>query len=144
VGQAREISDRYTDLINAHDAQGIGALFADDGILVEPAGEYRGRDAIVEYWEGFFQAFPDMHGEDEFGAESGDTAINEWSASGTHTGPLEGPEGSIPATGKGVTLRGCDAISVRDGLIQNQRVYYDQLTFMIQLGLIPEGAAATS
>jgi uncharacterized protein (TIGR02246 family) len=50
MGQAREISDRYTDLINAHDAQGIAALFADDGIFIDPTGEYRGRDAIVQYF----------------------------------------------------------------------------------------------
>jgi steroid delta-isomerase-like uncharacterized protein len=140
--QAREVSDRYTELINAHDAHGIAALFAEDGVIVDPGGEYRGRDAITQYWEGFFQAFPDMQGQDDFEAESGDTAINEWSASGTNTGPLEGPDGTIPATGKPVTLRGCDAITVRDGLIQSQRVYFDQLSFMTQLGLIPEGAAA--
>ena len=142
MAQAREVSDRYTDLINAHDAQGIATLFADDGVLVDPGGEHRGRDAIAEYWDGFFRAFPDIHGQDDFEAESGDTAINEWSASGTNTGPLEGPEGTIPATGKRVTLRGCDAITVRDGLIESQRIYFDQLSFMTQLGLIPEGAAA--
>ena len=100
MAQAREVSDRYTELINAHDAHGIAALFADDGVLVDPGGEQRGREAIAQYWEGFFQAFPDMRGQDDFEAENGDTAINEWSASGTHTGPLEGPDGAIPATGK--------------------------------------------
>jgi steroid delta-isomerase-like uncharacterized protein len=144
MGRAREISDRYTDLINAHDAQGIAALFAEDGIFIDPTGEYRGREAITQYWEGFFQAFPDMQGRDEFEAESGDTAINEWTASGTNSGPLEGPEGSIPPTGKQITVRGADAITVRDGLIQSHRVYYDQLAFMIQLGLLPEGAIAAS
>ena len=76
----------------------------------------------------------------DFEAENGDTAINEWWASGTHTGPLEGPDGAIPATGKSLTLRGCDVITVQDGLIQSQRVYFDQLSFLAQLGLIPEGA----
>jgi steroid delta-isomerase-like uncharacterized protein len=144
MGQAREISDRYTDLINAHDVQGITALFTEDGVLIDPSGEHRGREAIADYWNGFFQAFPDMQGQDDFKAESGDTAINEWSASGTHTGPLKGPGGTVPATGKTLTIRGCDAISVREGLIESQRVYYDQLGFMIQLGLVPEPAAAAA
>jgi steroid delta-isomerase-like uncharacterized protein len=144
MGQAREISDRYTDLINGHDAQGIAALFAEDGIFIDPTGEHRGRDAIIQYWEGFFQAFPDMKGRDEFKAESGDTAINEWTASGTNSGPLEGPGVTIPATGKEITIRGADAITVRDGLIESHRAYFDQLAFMIQLGLIPEGAIAAS
>lgn len=142
MGQAREISGRYTALINAHDAQAIGELFSDDAIFVDPTGEYRGRAAIVEYWEAFFRAFPDLEGQDELEAESGDTAINEWSASGTHTGPLDGPEGTIPATGRSLTVRGADAITVRDGLIESHRVYYDQMSFMVQLGLVPEGAVA--
>jgi len=139
MAEAREISDRYTDAINAHDAQAIGALYADDGVLSDPTGEFRGPEAIVQYWESFFTAFPDLSGRDEFKAESGDTAINEWSASGTHSGPLETPEGTIPATGKQATLRGCDAITVQNGRITSHRVYYDQLAFMTQLGLVPEG-----
>lgn len=142
MAEAREISDRYTDLINEHDAQAIGALFADDGVLVDPSGEYRGREAITQYWQGFFQAFPDITGRDEFEAESGETAINEWSSSGTHEGPLETPEGTIPATGKRLTLRGCDLVTVRDGQITSHRVYYDALSFMTQLGLMPEAAEA--
>lgn len=140
--QARDVSDRYMDAINAHDANGIAGLFADDGVLSDPTGDFRGREAIVEYWQGFFTAFPDLAGRDEFKAESGDTAINEWALSATNTGPLETPEGAIPATGKRLTLWGCDAITVREGLIASQRVYYDVLTFMKQLGLVPEGAAS--
>jgi steroid delta-isomerase-like uncharacterized protein len=142
MADAREVSDRSTDLINAHDAEGIGALYADDGVFTDPSGEFRGREAIVQYWQGFFQAFPDMVGRDEFKAESGDTAINEWSASGTHQGPLETPEGSIPATGKQITIRGYDVVTVRDGRITSHRAYFDQLSFMAQLGLLPEEAAA--
>ncbi len=143
MAEAREISDRYTDAINAHDAAAIGALYADDAVFSEPAGEFRGREAIVQYWESFFEAFPDLSGRDEFKAESGDTAINEWSASGTNSGPMETPEGTMPATGKRMTLRGCDAITVRDGRIRSHRAYYDQLAFMTQLGLVPEGATAS-
>jgi steroid delta-isomerase-like uncharacterized protein len=143
MAEAREISDRYTDLINAHDAEGCGALYADDGVLTDPSGEYQGREAVVQYWEGFFRAFPDISGRDEFKAESGDTAINEWTASGTNDGPLETPEGTIPATGKRVTIRGADALTARDGRITSHRVYYDQLAFMSQLGLAPEGAPAS-
>jgi steroid delta-isomerase-like uncharacterized protein len=143
MADAREVSDRYTDLINAHDVEAIAALYADDGVLSDPTGEYRGREEIVQYWQGFFQAFPDINGRDEFKAESGDTAINEWSASGTNEGPLETPEGTIDATGKRLTIRGCDVITVRDGRITSHRAYYDQLAFLTQLGLAPEAAPAS-
>jgi steroid delta-isomerase-like uncharacterized protein len=143
MAEARHISDRYTEAINAHDAAAIGALYADDGVFKEPAGEFRGREAIVQYWERLFAAFPDLSGRDEFKAESGDTAINEWTFSGTNSAPLETPEGVIPATGKRVTFRGCDALTVREGRIRSHRAYYDQLQMMTQLGLVPERAAAS-
>lgn len=142
MADARAVSDRYTDAINAHDAQAIAALFAEDGVLVDPSGEYRGRQAVARYWESFFAAFPDISGHDETEAESGEIAINEWVASATHTGPLETPEGTVPATGKRVELRGADAMTVSGGLITSHRVYYDQMAFMTQLGLVPEGAVA--
>jgi ketosteroid isomerase-like protein len=41
-----------------------------------------------------------------------------------------------------MTMRGCDVITVRDGRITSHRVYYDQLAFLSQLGLVPEAAAA--
>ena len=60
-----------------------------------------------------------MHVQDDFKAENGDTAINEWTISGTQTGPLEGPEGTIPATGKGITVRGVDALTGRNVIVRN-------------------------
>ena len=138
---AREVSDRYTDAINAHDEEAIAALYEDGATFSEPGGEFTDREAIAGYWRAFFDAFPDFQGRDDFKAEAGDTAINEWSVEGTHSGPLETPEGTIPATGRRVVVRGCDALTVRGGLIQSHRAYYDQLGLMAQLGVVP-GAAS--
>jgi len=143
MATAREISDRYTDAINAHDAEAIGALYDEGASLSDPTGEFEGREAIAGYWQAFFNAFPDLQARDEFKAEAGDTAINEWRIAGTHSGPLETPEGTIAATGKPHAVRGCDVLTVRNGLIQSHRAYYDQLGFLAQLGLVPEGAAAS-
>jgi ketosteroid isomerase-like protein len=101
MASAREISDRYSELINAHDAAGIGELYADDAVFTEPAGEFRGREAIVEYWERFFAAFPDLGGEDTFKAESGDTAINEWSFGGTNMARWRARRERYPRPGSG-------------------------------------------
>ena len=104
MANAREVSDRYTDAINAHDADALAALYAEGAGLQEPAGEFLGREAVIQYWQRFFEAFPDLNGRDVFKAENGDTAINEWTFSGTNSGPMETPEGTIPATGKRVTI----------------------------------------
>lgn len=138
--KARELSDRYTDAINAHDPGAIGALFAEDGTLEEPAGKAVGRDEVVGYWEQFFTAFPDVRVVDEAEGDGGDIALNEWSAVATHLGPLETPDGTVPPTGKAVALRGCDVIGVGDGLIKRHRAYYDQVELLTQLGLVPATA----
>jgi steroid delta-isomerase-like uncharacterized protein len=143
MATAREISDRYTDAINAHDAEAIAALYEDDAALSDPMGEFRGREAIAGYWQVFFDAFPDLQARDELKAEVGDTAVNEWSSTGTHSGPLETPDGTIPATGRRGAMRGCDLLTVRNGLIHSHRVYYDQLGFLAQLGLVPDGVVAS-
>ena len=96
---AREISDRYTEAVNAHDAEAIAALYEDGAALSDPMGEFTGREAIVGYWRMYFDAFPDLEARDELKAEDGDTAFNEWSVTGTHSETLETPDGTIPATG---------------------------------------------
>jgi steroid delta-isomerase-like uncharacterized protein len=143
MASARELSDRYTEAINAHDADGIAALFADDGVFEDPTGRYEGRDEIRLFWQQMLTAFPDMSAEDTFKAESASTAINEWLLAGTNTGPMETPERTVSATGRRVAMKGTDAITERNGLIVSQRVYYDQLALMSQLGLVTEGALAS-
>ena len=143
MGEAREISERFTEAINNHDADAIAALYSDDAVAIDPFGEWRGKEAIVESWRGFFEAFPDIRGSDERSYDAGDTAINEWRGSGTHTGPLRTPDGEeIPPTGRRMTLRGSDFITVRGGLITEHRTYFDQMEMLSQLGLIPEATAA--
>ena len=114
-------------------------------MAIDPLGEWRGKEAILEAWRGFMEAFPDMQGTDERKYDAGDTVINEWTGSGTHTGPIRMPDGQeIPPTGKRMTLRGADFITVRDGLITEHRTYFDQMEMMSQLGLVPEATTSAT
>jgi steroid delta-isomerase-like uncharacterized protein len=140
MGQAQDVSQRYTEAANSHDTEAIGALFSERGVVNDPSGELKGREAIVQHWREMFEAFPDLEARDELTAEAGDAAINEWVFVGTNSGPMKTPEGTIPPTGKRVTLRGCDVVTVRDGCIESHRIYYDQVAMMSQLGLVFEDA----
>jgi hypothetical protein len=58
---------------------------------------------------------------------------------GTNTGPLVLPTGeSMPATGRAVRLRACDAATVENGVVTSHRFYFDQAEFLGQLGLMEE------
>jgi ketosteroid isomerase-like protein len=141
MGEAREVMDRVTDGLVNSDVEAMRALYAPDATAETPdEGVLRGADAIAGWLGKFSEAFPDAKFEMMSAHEDGDTAIDEGYFTGTNTGPLPLPDGqSIPATGRKVRIRSCDLATVKDGLVTSHRFYYDQVEFMEQLGLAPEG-----
>jgi len=51
--------------------------------------------------------------------------------------------GTVPATGRSVTLPFCDIFEVKNGKVQSRRSYGDTGALMTQLGLIAAQTAAT-
>ena len=52
---------------------------------------------------------------------------------------MEMPDGSkIPATGKRVEMQGCQVAQFQDGKMIKASQYYNMMTMMAQLGLMPE------
>jgi ketosteroid isomerase-like protein len=137
VGEARVVMDRATAAISSGSLDELRACYADDATAVTPdQGELNGADAIANYLGQFAEAIPDARWESLYAHEAGDTAIDEGYVAGINTGPLRMPTGeTIPATGRQVRVRGCDAATVRDGRITSHRFYFDQLEFLGQLGL---------
>src|SRR5918999_4965077 len=131
MGEARQVMDRLADALQSHDADAIAACFAEDGEIVDPFGTTRGRQEIAEYWRKNFEAFPDLRLTVERTYESGDTAIDEWTFTGTQTGPIVTPEGQeIPATGRQVQMSGADFATVAGGLVTSNRAYFDQMAML--------------
>jgi predicted ester cyclase len=62
----------------------------------------------------------------------------------TFTGTNEREFMGVPATGRRVSLQYVDIMRVRDGRIINHWNVLDQLSWMIQLGLIPDAAGSSS
>lgn len=141
MGQAREVMDRLTDALTTHpDLKVIADLYAEDAVAVTPdEGEIRGRDHIVDYWRQMTEAVPEATFESLHKYEAGDTAIDEGVFSGRNTGPLQLPTGEIlPPTQKEIRIRGVDIATVKDGRIVDYRLYFDEMDFLGQLGLLPE------
>ncbi len=51
--QIEDLLGRYALAVDFNDAEGYGALFTEDGVLVHGNGREDGRDAIVEFASGF-------------------------------------------------------------------------------------------
>ena len=136
-----DIVRRNLRLTDEGDVDAFIAGFEPDCEWQAPGAILRGRDAVRAYVEPLHRALPDARHDYDL-TVIGDTAFVEGTWGGTHTGPLVTPDGEIPPTGKEVRFSFLGVVRVRGGLIYSLHVYFDQLAFLTQLGLVPEPAAA--
>lgn len=141
MGRAREVMDRLTTAITAGNSDAIAGLYAQDAVAVTPdGGELHGRDDIAAYWRQMTEAVPDGSYQSVHAYEVGNTAIDEGVFTGKNTGPIQLPTGeTLPPTQKEIRIRGVDFATVDDdGRIVDYRLYFDEMEFLGQLGLLPD------
>jgi predicted ester cyclase len=83
-------------------------------------------------------AFPDCSMDVTNIVISEEQAVVEFICRGTHTGTLYGPGGEITPSGRKLVLQYCSIYCVKDGELIEQRIYYDALGLLQQIGLIDE------
>jgi steroid delta-isomerase-like uncharacterized protein len=117
---------------NQHDFDATIGTFAHPRYELIATGEvYDGEDEVRRYYADSRSAFPDQRNELIALHQSDDTVIVEFDLLGTHLGPLR----ALPPTGRSFRCR-MTAFFVFDGdRITNERVYFDQMTIMRQLGV---------
>ncbi|MGA9749961.1 MAG: ester cyclase [Nocardioides sp.] len=138
---ARKLYDGW----NARAFEELADLTADDAeIVVAGTGDtFRGKDGSRRYNQNWADGFPDGRVTIDNIVATGDTVVVEITGRGKHTGTLATSMGDIPATGKSLTLKLCDVLELRDGLVVRQRTYFDSGSMMAQLGLM-SGQTATA
>jgi len=139
MGEAADIARAYLGVIETKDPELVRPLLADDYTYTTSDGTTTtGPQAAVDVMAMYLNAFPDLALETTAIHEAGAVAVTEFIGRGTHTGDLAG----IAPTGRRVEVRVCNVIEVRDGKIAVEREYFDQMSMMAQLGLVPEQAHA--
>jgi steroid delta-isomerase-like uncharacterized protein len=137
MSQLAQMIETHYAGVNAGDLDGALSVFDPECEMVTPEGATKGTAAFRAFGEAFRTAAPDNRIEAVRTFEAGDTIIVEGVYSGTHTGPLAGPGGTIPATGRAFSFPFCDVLRARDGKFISHHIYWDNLTFLAQLGLMP-------
>jgi ketosteroid isomerase-like protein len=64
----RDAVERLMELLSAygpHDVKALVGLYAQDAVIRVGDLEFRGRDAVTEFWAGWFAAFSDVSSEIE-------------------------------------------------------------------------------
>ena len=139
----KELLDRYVELYNAGDLDACMDLYADNAVQRMHDGVFEGLDAIRDRLARDLDAFADARYVVESFVDEGDRFADEWTFTGTNTGPFRLSDGKVvPPTGRRVEIRGMELVEVRDGRIVIDNLYYDFMAAVFQLGLVPEGAAA--
>jgi steroid delta-isomerase-like uncharacterized protein len=142
MGEMRTLIERHYRQYGAGDAAAERQLFSDDVVNVDPgAGRIEGIEAYMGYQAAFRTAFPDGRLVMNAIVEGEGTAMVEGTFEGTHTGPMMGPAGEVPATGRWLSLPFADVFVARGGRLVEHRIYYDQMAFLGQLGLLDRPAA---
>ena len=90
----------------------------------------------MQYEGGLGSAFPGATLEVSQPVFRGDTAAVEWVWSGKNAGPLATPAGVVPATNRHMRVSGVSVLRFGpEGLIAEERRYYDVRTLYEQLGI---------
>ena len=128
------------EAFNASDWEQCKAAHAPDALYDEVGTSRRmgGVSDIISCLQAWKEAMPDNKGSVTNALATGNTVVLEVTWQGTHTGPLVGPKGTVPATGKQQTTRTSWVLNFDGGKIKESRHYFDMLSFMQQLGVLPQ------
>jgi len=132
----KKIIDDYIAAWNSHDANKILSFFTDDGVIDDLAlGKVsNGKKELDNIIKSTLIDVPDVKFEEKSFFVAGGWAGQEWVMSGTNAhSPIPG----MPATGKTFSVRGATIYHLQDGKISRETDYYNLVTILQQLGLMP-------
>ena len=126
----------YEEMWNTGDLALIDAWFAPSYANIDPAtpgGVVHGPEGMKQLVTAYRAAFPDLRFTIDDMIAEGDQVASRWTARGTHRGDLRG----IPPTGLSVTVTGITFTRLDGGMIVEDRVNWDTLGLLQQLGAVP-------
>ena len=132
----KRLVERHVAAFNARDEDAFP--WAADLEFVAPGGaQLRGRDEVLGFFHGFWEAFPDARNEVVRLIGEGSTCAGEGTFTGTHTGTMRTPTGELPPTGRRVQFGWMAMYEFRGDALASEHLYFDQAELLGQLGLMP-------
>jgi steroid delta-isomerase-like uncharacterized protein len=129
----------------AFNRRDFGAMVKDHAETISWIDQARGstfttpQEFTDEFLAGWIEASSDCRVTDARYTDGGDVVVARFIVRGTNDGPL----GPFPATGKEWTLPICELWQFdADGRVLGGEIYYDQVSLLTQLELLPEPSRA--
>ena len=130
------------EAFNRRDFEAMTSQYADSiawtdrarGVTFRTPQEFRD-----EFLAGWVRASSDIQVTGPRYLDAGQTAVCTFTVTGTHDGPL----GPFPATGRPFTLPLCELWHFdASGRVVGGDLYYDQVSLLTQVGLLPQPSSA--
>lgn len=127
-------NQRDFEAMTKHYADSIGWTDHSQGRTFTTRQEFRD-----DFLPGWIQTSSDIRITDPHYIDAGQTVVCTFHVVGTHDGPL----GPFPATGKQFALPLCEMWQFdSSGQVVGGDLYYDQVSLLTQLGLMPQPSSA--
>ena len=132
---AKQVAVAYFQAISNRDLDAMMEMWEPGNYgYLHGIADLRVEDGYREYFGGLFKAFPDFEMEITDMVAYGDKAAVRWTARGTFTG---GKFEGLSPTGARINMEGCDLLTIQDGLIRENRAYFNATEMARQLGAMP-------
>jgi ketosteroid isomerase-like protein len=131
------IAQRIDDAFNAGDLDSIAAHWHDDIEYDAPGISLRGIEARRVAEQVWLGAFPDARITVRSHRVDSDFLLMESTMTGTHSGSMQAGGMTIPPTGRTISGQYAVLLWFVDGKIARQRIYFDRLKLMHDIGLLP-------
>jgi steroid delta-isomerase-like uncharacterized protein len=130
--QREEIVREHMETEARHAFDETLKTFAEPRYEVVPGAEvYDGADEVMAFYREADVAFPDFHFDNTVIHHAGEAVIVEVDFVATHLGAYRG----LPATGRPLRYRMCNLFLFRGADLICERLYFDRLTILEQLGI---------
>ena len=106
--------------------------FHEDVTVVTSNGDITGLENFKGYYANYLNGFSDGEFTIVHVFSQGDMLVKQWHFKGTHDGEFFG----IPATNKTLDLTGTTIVKMKDGKVLQEQDFFDNYTFLSQLGLL--------
>jgi predicted ester cyclase len=137
----RQVIDRFFEVVDGKQFDKFAEIDAPDFVMRTPMGAMNGPEGHKQLSQGFASAFPNFKHHISQCIESGEWISCEGKFTGDHTGPMMMPNGkSVPPTQKHVEFEFGGFARVKNGKVAEMHAYFDNMTMLRQLGLVPAGS----
>jgi steroid delta-isomerase-like uncharacterized protein len=130
----RELVSTWIALLNSHDTVKLEQLYDPQCMLRSPNwdGVVTGSREAKTVYARYFRSTPDLHHEITRVLATDSSAVIEYSSAGTFLHPEMGTPEYM--RGKKYILDNCTVMDIREGKILHQSTYFDQVSFLRQMG----------